>query len=160
MSMDGPFPPRASESSFFRRPSLRRKGSRKSTGRRSTTTTTGGEDGANRLVDLEGGLAITLNLEVSPRDPAGITSPYKLLVPMLRYDGTDYEPPATKVAKGWRKWLGVGRREDTAGAEGAHPPAPHAPPAPAPHASESDRDDAPASEDDDSKPRRRRWFGL
>lgn len=59
------------------------------------------------LVNLEGGLAITLNLELNPKDPAGITTPYKLLVPMLRYDGVEFDPPATRVAKGWKKWLGV-----------------------------------------------------
>lgn len=59
------------------------------------------------LVNLEGGLAITLNLELNPKDPAGITTPYKLLVPMLRYDGVEYDPPATRVTKGWKKWLGV-----------------------------------------------------
>lgn len=39
-------------------------------------------------VNLEGGLDITLNFEVSQGDPAGITTPYRLLVPALRYDGT------------------------------------------------------------------------
>lgn len=39
-------------------------------------------------VNLEGGLAITLNMEINPRDPSGITNPYKLLVPMLWYQDT------------------------------------------------------------------------
>ncbi|CEI63915.1 unnamed protein product [Fusarium venenatum] len=37
-------------------------------------------------VDLEGGLDITLNVEINPKDPAGITKPYRLLVPKLFYD--------------------------------------------------------------------------
>lgn len=65
------------------------------------------------MVNLEGGLAVTLNLELNPKDPSGITTPYKLLVPMLRYDGAGFEPPAMQVAKGWRKWLGVRRNGTT-----------------------------------------------
>ncbi|KAJ5732526.1 hypothetical protein N7493_004007 [Penicillium malachiteum] len=64
-----------------------------------------GDDGVGAFVDLEGGLAITLHMEISPQDPAGITTPYKLLVPALRYEGNDNEPPPTQVVKGWRKWL-------------------------------------------------------
>ncbi|KAJ4263606.1 hypothetical protein NW762_006428 [Fusarium torreyae] len=37
-------------------------------------------------VDLEGGLDITLNVEINPKDPTGITKPYRLLVPKLFYD--------------------------------------------------------------------------
>lgn len=37
-------------------------------------------------VDLEGGLDICLNVEVNARDPAGITVPYRLLVPRLQYE--------------------------------------------------------------------------
>lgn len=73
-----------------------------------------GDDGAGAFVDLEGGLAITLNLEISPHDPAGITAPYKLLVPALHYDGTEHDPPATQVVKGWRKWLNLPRRKKRA----------------------------------------------
>lgn len=36
-------------------------------------------------INLEGGLDITLNMEVNQRDPAGITVPYRLLVPALWY---------------------------------------------------------------------------
>ncbi|KAH7027648.1 uncharacterized protein B0I36DRAFT_364823 [Microdochium trichocladiopsis] len=38
---------------------------------------------ARVAVDLEGGLEITLNVEVNPKDPAGITVPYRLIVPKL-----------------------------------------------------------------------------
>ena len=37
-------------------------------------------------IDLEGGLEITLNVEVNQRDPAGITAPYRLLVPALFFN--------------------------------------------------------------------------
>ncbi|CAN8101298.1 unnamed protein product [Discula destructiva] len=40
-------------------------------------------------VNIEGGLDITLNVEVSAQDPAGITAPYRLLVPKLFYDVAD-----------------------------------------------------------------------
>ncbi|TPX17171.1 uncharacterized protein E0L32_003289 [Thyridium curvatum] len=47
-------------------------------------------------VNLQGGLDIALNVEVSPKDPAGITVPYRLLVPKLwyEYDGEDLAQPA------------------------------------------------------------------
>ncbi|KFA64388.1 hypothetical protein S40285_01125 [Stachybotrys chlorohalonatus IBT 40285] len=37
-------------------------------------------------VDLEGGLDICLNVEVNPKDPTGITVPYRLLVPKLSHE--------------------------------------------------------------------------
>lgn len=40
-------------------------------------------------VDLEGGLDVCINVEVNPRDPAGITVPYRLLVPRLFHDEED-----------------------------------------------------------------------
>ncbi|KAF7713920.1 Uncharacterized protein PECH_000916 [Penicillium ucsense] len=90
---------------FHRRPtSLSLKGTRKGAKKQ-------GDDGAGALVNLEGGLAITLNLEISPHDPAGITVPYKLLVPALYYEGTEYDPAPTPVVKGWRKWLRMPRRK-------------------------------------------------
>jgi PhoD related phosphatase len=42
----------------------------------------------NDHINLEGGLDITLNCEVSQGDAAGITTPYRLLVPALWYDGS------------------------------------------------------------------------
>ncbi|KAI1378685.1 hypothetical protein F4677DRAFT_375059 [Hypoxylon crocopeplum] len=43
--------------------------------------------GAQHLaVDIEGGLEVCLNVEVNPKDPAGITVPYRLLVPRLWYE--------------------------------------------------------------------------
>ncbi|KAL7791305.1 hypothetical protein V8C37DRAFT_417060 [Trichoderma ceciliae] len=39
-------------------------------------------------VNLEGGLDISLNMEVNPKDPTGITVPYRILVPKLFYEYT------------------------------------------------------------------------
>ncbi|KAL3476410.1 hypothetical protein BJX99DRAFT_228086 [Aspergillus californicus] len=114
MSMDGPFPPAgADESSFpsapeaaagFRPgPFLRRPTNQ------SLKASKHGDDGVGTYVNLEGGLAVTLNVELNPKDPSGITTPYKLLVPALWFEGLDDEPPAVPVTKGWRKWLGVRR---------------------------------------------------
>ncbi|KAI9375979.1 hypothetical protein BJX61DRAFT_24501 [Aspergillus egyptiacus] len=120
MSMDGPFPPaRAGDSSystpapgadfrpgpFLRQPTTLSQKAKKGAKQ--------GDDGADTFVNLEGGLAVTLNLELNPKDPAGITTPYKLLIPALWFDEeTDFDPPARPIVKGWRKWLGV-RREDS-----------------------------------------------
>jgi hypothetical protein len=58
-------------------------------------------------VDLEGGLDICLNVEVNPKDPTGITVPYRLLVPKLFYEWTPGDdeistPPAEKSSGGGR----------------------------------------------------------
>ncbi|KJZ76155.1 hypothetical protein HIM_04611 [Hirsutella minnesotensis 3608] len=47
-------------------------------------------------VDLEGGLDITFNAEVNSHDPAGITVPYRLLVPRLQYE---YDPAEDDLAQ-------------------------------------------------------------
>ncbi|PHH73149.1 hypothetical protein CDD80_4013 [Ophiocordyceps camponoti-rufipedis] len=62
-------------------------------------------------VDLEGGLEVTINVEVSGRDPAGITVPYRLLVPRLQYE---YDPASDDLgsrpeAGGLRRLLSLGR---------------------------------------------------
>jgi hypothetical protein len=115
-----------------------------------------GDDGAGTFVNLEGGLDVTLNLELNPKDPSGITTPYKLLIPALWFEGAEFDPPPEPVTKGWRKWLPMRRNVSSKpslnddGAEddysdeeehGAYPPAPKQPqthdervaaPAPAP----------------------------
>ena len=48
----------------------------------------GNEVEVNEHINLEGGLDIIINCEVNQRDPAGITTPYRLLVPALWYDGS------------------------------------------------------------------------
>ncbi|KAJ5504016.1 hypothetical protein N7463_006890 [Penicillium fimorum] len=75
-----------------------------------------GDDGAGAYINLEGGLAITLNLEISPQDPSGVTTPYKLLVPALYYNGSEYDPPPAQIVKGWRKFL-PRRKKNEAGAD-------------------------------------------
>ena len=45
------------------------------------------EDDSEGHIDLEHGLDIVLNCEVSQKDPAGITVPYRLLIPALLYEG-------------------------------------------------------------------------
>lgn len=110
--MDGPFPPAEADGGYFpapapefrpgpfhRRPtSLSQKAAKKAA--------KSGDDGVGAYVNLEKGLAITLNLELNPQDPSGITTPYKLLVPMLRYDGTEYDPQQTRLPKvGRNGWL-------------------------------------------------------
>jgi hypothetical protein len=73
-------------------------------------------------INLEGGLDICLNLEVSQHDPAGITNPYRLLVPAL-----DYTPPETGIVKPERRKSRIGsvfgvfkggRRKRTVGDDG------------------------------------------
>ncbi|PSR77901.1 hypothetical protein BD289DRAFT_486282 [Coniella lustricola] len=57
------------------------------------------------FVNVQGGLDICINVEVSAKDPAGITVPYRLLVPKLWYDaaeGRDVELPARGAAAGGR----------------------------------------------------------
>ncbi len=48
----------------------------------------GNEIDVNDRINLEGGLDIVLNVEVNQKQPAGITIPYRLLVPALWYDGS------------------------------------------------------------------------
>ncbi|KAF1836667.1 hypothetical protein BDW02DRAFT_596170 [Decorospora gaudefroyi] len=91
-------------SNFHRRPSvLSKKGAQRN----------------GEFIDLEGGLDICLNMEVSQHDPAGITMPYRLLVPALRYT----EPEPGVVEKDRRKSAGFfgafgGKRKTTIGDDG------------------------------------------
>lgn len=48
----------------------------------------GNEIDVNDHINLEGGLDVVLNVEVNQKDPAGITIPYRLLIPALWYDGS------------------------------------------------------------------------
>jgi len=94
--------------------------------------------GVDLEVDLEGGLEVCLNVEVSPRDPAGITAPYRLVVPRLVYEyegedaaGSAHDAAAEKPASGLKRFLSIGRGKsvnkqrlpDAAGAVG--PGGPH-----------------------------------
>ena len=66
---------------------------------------------------------VVINCEVNQRDPAGITVPYRLLVPALWYDG-DGDPNTTNPRKsGWLKRGmsmvgGVSRKNTLAGRQG------------------------------------------
>ncbi|KAH7087042.1 hypothetical protein FB567DRAFT_526806 [Paraphoma chrysanthemicola] len=72
-------------------------------------------------VNLQGGLDICLNMEVSQHDPAGITAPYRLIVPAL-----EYTPPIGGVAEKPRRKKGMfggvfgggGRKRATIGDDG------------------------------------------
>lgn len=66
----------------------------------------GGTDETHGHINLRYGLDITINCEVSQRDPAGITTPYRLLVPTLWYqgDGDLNDTPFRK--KSWISRLG------------------------------------------------------
>jgi hypothetical protein len=61
--------------------------------------------GKSQYINLEGGLDICLNLEVSQKDPAGITAPYHILVPAL--DSTITEPNSIGPEKERPKSRGV-----------------------------------------------------
>ncbi|RKF76142.1 putative metallo-dependent phosphatase [Golovinomyces cichoracearum] len=46
-------------------------------------------------INREGSLDIRLNMEINPKDPAGVTMPYRLLVPALFYNESDVEDRET-----------------------------------------------------------------
>ena len=53
--------------------------------------TRGDLDDTSGHINLEYGLDIVINCEVNQKDPAGVTSPYRLLIPALFYEGEDDE---------------------------------------------------------------------
>jgi hypothetical protein len=68
-------------------------------------------------VDLEGGLDISLNVEVNPKDPAGITVPYRILVPRLFHDEEDEKRHnavlASEQPTGFKRFLSLrGKKPD------------------------------------------------
>jgi len=68
-------------------------------------------------VNLEGGLDISLNVEINPKDPAGITVPYRLLVPKLFYvydaeEDEKVKPPVRKPSTFKRLLSFRGKRPD------------------------------------------------
>lgn len=64
-------------------------------------------------VNVQGGLDICLNVEVSAKDPAGITMPYRLLVPRLWYDAADGEEVELpeRTGGGVKRLLSLNRRK-------------------------------------------------
>lgn len=77
----------------------------------------------NLQVDLEGGLDVCLNVEVNPKDPTGITVPYRILVPRLdyKYKPEDEQLPPTQP-NGFKRLLSF-RKKQQAGPPVALPPA-------------------------------------
>jgi hypothetical protein len=68
-------------------------------------------------INLEGGLDICLNVEVSSNDPAGITTPYRLLVPRLWYEEKEGHQgeAARNVQNGLKRWVSLSRNRNTGG---------------------------------------------
>ena len=56
---------------------------------------------AGQEINLENGLDIVINCEVSQRDPAGFTVPYRLLVPALWYAGDAQENAGRRRKESW-----------------------------------------------------------
>lgn len=80
------FPPQNTRPTFHRRPTdLSEKEAAKAAAKGGAEGNLQGREHGH--IDLEGGLDICLNMEVDQRDPAGITVPYRLLVPALWYEG-------------------------------------------------------------------------
>jgi PhoD related phosphatase len=66
--------------------------------------------GADHEVNLEGGLDICLNVEISQKDPAGSTETYRLLVPALWYEDTkSNQGPVEKKGTGFKRLMSLGR---------------------------------------------------
>ena len=70
----------------------------------------GADDGEDDHINLEHGLDIVLNCEISQKDPAGITVPYRLLVPALWYEGDGDVNDAPLRRKSFLSRIGSVRR--------------------------------------------------
>lgn len=66
----------------------------------------GNSNGTQGHINLEQGLDIEINCEVSQKDPAGITVPYRLLIPTLWYDGDGDQNEAVYRKTSWISRLG------------------------------------------------------
>lgn len=71
--------------------------------------------GIDHEINIEGGLDICLNVEVSQKDPAGITIPYRLVVPRLWYEITEesheHNKEPEKKVTGLSRLVSLGRRK-------------------------------------------------
>ncbi|KAI9679933.1 MAG: hypothetical protein M1817_004948 [Caeruleum heppii] len=107
-SADGYFPPQPATTNGGVQPRPQRPTSfyRRTTERLERRMRAGRAHAGQNDIDLEEGLDILLNLEVSSRDPAGITMPYRLLVPALWCE--DLAGEAEPQLK--RRWTTWGRR--------------------------------------------------
>lgn len=68
-------------------------------------------------VNLEGALEVTLNAEISPRDPGGSTVPYRLVVPRLWYE---YEEEGEAEEEGEGGQMQANQVEEEAGGAAAN----------------------------------------
>ncbi|TEA15133.1 Uncharacterized protein C8034_v002563 [Colletotrichum sidae] len=69
-------------------------------------------------VDLEGGLDICLNVEVNPKDPTGITTQYRLLVPRLIWDDAKEGPMLQQPAPaGFKRFFSLKKKKPAVEAE-------------------------------------------
>ena len=81
----------------------------------------GDQDDTTGHINLEHGLDVVLNCEVNQKDPAGITVPYRLLIPALWYEGEGDVNTETYKKKGLLSRLGSirgTRRNTLAGGQG------------------------------------------
>lgn len=86
-------------------------------------SSTGGNEETHGHINLQYGLDIIINCEVSQRDPAGITVPYRLLVPTLWYQGDGDLNDTAFRKKSWMSRLGsinksVRKKSDLAKGQG------------------------------------------
>lgn len=84
----------------------------------------GGNNEHHGHINLQYGLDIIINCEVSQRDPAGITFPYRLLVPTLWYQGIGDQNNTPFRRKSWIRRLGsinksVRKKSDLAKGQGS-----------------------------------------
>ncbi|KAI0158152.1 hypothetical protein GGR57DRAFT_36959 [Xylariaceae sp. FL1272] len=76
------------------------------------------KNGAERYeVNVENGLEVCINVEVNPKDPAGITVPYRLLVPKLWYEYTGEDGVGSDVGMEQHGEQGQAFEEEDAGIE-------------------------------------------
>ncbi|KAI9828737.1 MAG: hypothetical protein M1832_001842 [Thelocarpon impressellum] len=114
-SPDGYFPPQsarsASSTSAGPRPGLLQ---RQTTGVLENKKRAIRAHARQQHISLEDGLDVVLNMEVSAKDPAGITMPYRLLVPALWYEGPG-DPNTTPLKRRLSHWVrkrsGMGKKE-------------------------------------------------
>ncbi len=74
-------------------------------------------------VNLEGGLEVRFNVEVNQKDPAGITAPYRLVVPRLWYQYQGEETAAAeKPPSGFRRLMSLTRGKSLSAKKPQAPP--------------------------------------
>ncbi|KAI5290307.1 hypothetical protein KEM55_008617, partial [Ascosphaera atra] len=82
--------------------------------RRGSRSYKGGWADVYNLTSMEGGLDITISCECNPKDAAGLTTPYRVLVPTLDYEGP-FEPSVHREKK--RPWWKIGKKGKREGDE-------------------------------------------